>query len=61
MWLPGNQSINTFTGFLKPDPENYILTIPSATDKAISRSPMMKYRQGGKFPQEEVLQERTTR
>lgn len=35
MWLPGNQSINTFTGFLKPDPE-ITLTIPSATDKAIS-------------------------
>lgn len=35
MWLPGNQSINTFTGFLKPDPE-ITLTITSATDKAIS-------------------------
>ena len=35
MWLPGNQSFNTFTGFLKPDPE-ITLTIPSATDKALS-------------------------
>lgn len=35
MWLPGNRSINLNTGFLRPDPE-ITLTIPSATDKAVS-------------------------